>query len=60
MTSTDTDYDEITVSPVSVTNADDDEAQALQLTVSAVTGDDLVNIQEKADGFAVTGQVDDR
>ena len=59
VTSTDTDYDEITVSPVSVTNADD-EAQALRLTVSAVTGDDLVNIQEKADGFAVTGQVDDR
>ena len=55
VTSTDTDYHGITVSPVPVTNADD-EAQALQLTVSAVTGDDVVNIQEKADGFAVTGR----
>ena len=54
-TSTDTDYSGITVSPVSVTNTDD-EAQALQLTVNAVTDDDIVNIQEKADGFAMTGQ----
>ena len=28
----------------------------LQLTIDFVTGDDLINIQEKADGFAITGQ----
>ena len=28
----------------------------LQLTIDSVTGDDLINIQEKADGFAITGQ----
>ena len=28
----------------------------LQLTIDSVTGDGLINIQEKADGFAITGQ----
>ena len=28
----------------------------LQLTIDSVTGDDTVNIQEKADGFAITGR----
>ena len=50
--STDTGYDAIAVEAVAVTNADD---ETLALGLDAIAGDDVVNIAEKAAGFAITG-----
>ncbi|MCY4488726.1 MAG: putative Ig domain-containing protein, partial [Deltaproteobacteria bacterium] len=51
VTSTDAGYNGLSVGAVTVTNADDE----LALTVGTVADDDVVNIAEKATGFAVSG-----
>ena len=45
----------VTAGSVAVTVDDDETPPVLDLAVSAITGDDTVNIAEKAAGFAISG-----
>ena len=54
VTSTDSDYNGITVATVPVTNVDD---EVLPLSLDTIAGDDGVNIAEKAAGFAISGAI---
>ena len=52
VTSTDTHYNGLSVNPVTVTNTNDDMVLNVDMMIA---GDDVVNIEEKAAGFPITG-----